>query len=951
MVTSDVLNMITTFETDISSFLGLLFDSGEEMRIASIPNRNVPLIENRLLKRDDALLSLVELHKQSTPNLYFAASAMDGKGYAKQNCTHTRAVFLDIDYGPHHRKPSRFPTLDEVLSYLRTLPIQPSITWHTGHGLQCCFRLTNPYQFTDGAAVQRYERVSSALARMAQSDSTFTPEHLFRVPLTLNQKEGSAVEGVWVERADFRQFAFETLQQLASRYDLDPDMLGTKEPEADDAPELTVAYADLPEELRDDIEMPHDERSSTMHSLISRMVARGYVDSVIVDAIGHGDDFRNKYGNRLAQEVTRSLQKIRAQPRVYRDSVPPLTITNDVKDVGLEECAALTDGFTAMLERYANEVGMTLSDRVRHSSRFHEHLFSTRQSGIIESPCGSGKSTWALCRIALHSSEDDPYWYVVETVDTLYGVAETLERLNPGLRVGRYHGFNAARCKALSREDHGWRDCTDTPVSVCHSCQARTLCCYYNRATLINSPAVVMTHSGFLRLLEEDHSRLAHANVIVDEELDHFLSESFTYEELLGIRNLMGPAAMCFNRLLPGTHISTLAASVGTTYASEHYVYRTEEETAMACAATKVLRTALRTNTQASEDAMVRLINFFRPSTAGGATYAFREVIENHKIHYVLKKNRYQIADTMPSRTLWILNASARLTTNQYPGNLPVYRCADLKPDGSLVSMHVIRANPTRTNEADNIGVGLWIMKLAIKRAHHRILLVTDTVIDDLEGLKGKLGAAAASPVAITHMTRGRIKGANTAGDCTLAFMPAMALFTNIHDYALSAALSLGRTFSRRYLFLEDGGPDMPGGRFRVPAVREAYALSALDEAYQTIMRTAVRNMKPVEVVVAFPDPQWLAALWMTVLPGFMLDTVYRLNADQKNVSMDQAMQTLGSILTVPDGQEISKKQVLGMMNYADSTRWQDRKQAIMRVLSPFYGEGSTNRCLRRKSS
>ena len=929
----------------IKPFFDSLFDPLDLLRITVIPDRSKPEIDNRSLIRDSATAHCVDLLKQLAPNLYFAASAMDGKGYGKQNCTHTRAVFLDIDYGPHHRKPSYFQTYHEALSYLRTMPIQPSFIWATGHGLQCCFKLTTPYLFT-GGALKRYESVSSQLARMAKSDSTFTPEHLFRVPLTINKGTDGIIEGTWVEQAEFRTYTIEDLEALTKRYGLDPNMLS---PEVD-APDIMCRYEDLSEELRDDIEMEHQERSSTMHSLIGRMIALGYQDAVIVDAINHGPDFQNKYSDRLDAEINRSIQKIRSQPQVYRNSIPPLAINNEVLDIPLDNCKALPDDFNQMLKRYAAVVSMTLSDKVLNSARFHEHLFNTHQSGIIESPCGYGKTTWALCRMALDASESQQYWFVVETVDTLYRVAETLEKLNT-LEVGRYHGFNAVRCHQLCGIQHSWRDCTDDPKSICNRCQANVTCQYFNRAALINRPAVVMTHSGYLRLLESGHPRLPDANLIIDEELDHFLSESFTIEELESIRTQMGPTLQ-FNKLLPGTYIGTMPTSATgalvPTYAAEHYVYRTELETAEACAETTVLRANFRAKTYVGGDAIVRLINFFRPSVKG-ATYAYREIIENGQIRYVLKKNRYQISDTLPSRSLWILNASARLTTSQYPDNLPVYRCTDLKPDGSLVSLHVIRSNPTRTNEADNIGVGLWIMKLAIKRAHQRILLVTDNVIDDLEGLKGKIGTTAAFPVEITHMTRGRIKGSNTAGGCTLAFMPAMALFTNIHEYALSAALSLGRTYSRRYLFMADGGPDMPGGRFRVPAVREAYALSALDEAYQTIMRTAVRNGKPVEVIVAFPDPQWLAALWLTVLPGFMLDTVYHLDADGTNVTMDQAMQTLGSILTVPDGQEISKKQVLGMMDYSESTRWQDRKQAIMRVLSPFFEEGSTNRMLRRK--
>ena len=98
---------------------------------------------NTVLDLDQAIANL--LANTHTPNLYFRASACDGKGYAEANCVSARAFFIDIDYGKAgHRKTSTFKTLDDAVGYVLTMPIRPLVCWHTGHGLQAANSWTSP---------------------------------------------------------------------------------------------------------------------------------------------------------------------------------------------------------------------------------------------------------------------------------------------------------------------------------------------------------------------------------------------------------------------------------------------------------------------------------------------------------------------------------------------------------------------------------------------------------------------------------------------------------------------------------------------------------------------------------------------------------------------------------------------------------------------------------------
>ena len=121
------------YEEFLPRFLRALFEPGDIVNVARLvpstqPDRDVDRIDASHL-RDDAIKFLLPCADLS--NYYFGASAVDGTGvYGKRNCVLARAFYLDIDYGKTgHRKAGAFERLEDVLGYLLTLPLRPSIAW------------------------------------------------------------------------------------------------------------------------------------------------------------------------------------------------------------------------------------------------------------------------------------------------------------------------------------------------------------------------------------------------------------------------------------------------------------------------------------------------------------------------------------------------------------------------------------------------------------------------------------------------------------------------------------------------------------------------------------------------------------------------------------------------------------------------------------------------------
>lgn len=952
----------------LPEFLGAIFAPGDRVRVAVLHGPGD--MRNERMLRDAAVRRMQQLH--ATPNLYFACAALnDAEGYGKRNCVSTRAVCLDLDYGTAgHRASTFFDTMQDAWACLMTAPVTPSCVWHTGHGLQALYLLDTPYVFRDSdpdARIAAYEAVSRKMAMMVQSDATFTPEHLFRVPMTVNAKPDTPpVQGqlLWWEPG--RRYAFTQLQMLCEAYDV-PDDEPT--PSVLPASRSGTAYAELPQDLRTEIEMHHSDRSGAMFTVVLHMIQEGYAADVVHDAVGRGPSFRQKYGNRLSNEIDRCIEKIHAAPHVYADVRMPMDVVNAADEISLEACSPLPSDMDAMLTRYSAVSGIALSDRVRQAARFHEHLFSTHQSGVMETPCGYGKSTWALCHIALHATAGKQYLYVVDTIDALYRAAGTIEALTPNLSVGRYHAFNAKQCTDLCGVEHSWQECSASdPASACRSCTARTRCPFFNRDRELDKPVVVMSHNGFVRLLESEAAEpmLVAARILVDEDLNAFLSAEFTHADLQLVEAYVQSIGMSVKPFFPYTSFAASGTALGIepgfpTYASMHYVYRDERDTGALAGTVTELRRALgtgrldpiRTTAADAEHArqvLSELLTFFRAGYRGDSRYALREIGKPDAVQYLVKKSRFNLGSQPPGEKLWILNASAQLSPYPYPANMPVYQCVDLQPHGHRVSMHVIAGNPMQSKHAPHVDTACRIIRqICLDRQHTDVFVATDKGAKETDDMAAAVRDSFGVATRIVHMERGRIRGSNEAGSCTFACLAGLSLFTSIDNVGATAAILSRRTIPvTPHVFSKSGAPSMPGGRFRLRIMREIYALSALDELYQTLWRTAVRNDGQVEAIVVVPDAEWLSILWRTVMPGYRTHAVHKPHA--AGFKIDLAMDGVVFLMGVEPGREFDKQQVAKLLGYKGVNPWKENQNRIRYLLDPFFEEGSTVHKLRRKA-
>ena len=300
-----------------------------------------------------------------------------------------------------------------------------------------------------------------------------------------------------------------------------------------------------------------------------------------------------------------------------------------------------------MLDRYAAATNITLLSRVRSAARFHEHLSGTQPTGVIESPCGAGKSVWALCHIALRANDQNRYLYVTETVEALHRSADLLERLTDQ-PVGRLHGHNAQQCAALSGQTHTWRQCDPhNPRSVCRTCEASGRCHYHNRNQQVTRPILCMTHSGLIRAMEDGSTLLQDANLVIDEGLSPFGTWQVSLAELERLQVYVPDLEL--GRMFPYTSMaaqSELAqwetAKDADVWARRHYVYRDQNQTSALADLYGALRARIGVglrppgrhragDLERVSDTLAELLSFFRPSQYGDATYAYHEVQDGHQ--------------------------------------------------------------------------------------------------------------------------------------------------------------------------------------------------------------------------------------------------------------------------------------------------------------------------------
>lgn len=121
-------------------------------------------------------------------------------------------LWSDVDYGPGSAK-RRPDTAEEALNLVRSIPLQPSIIIHSGHGYQAWWLFDEPWIFdSDGErseAIILSHRWNVAIRNIASQngwtvDSVFDLARVMRVPGTMNNKHDERVPVELVDINDLR---------------------------------------------------------------------------------------------------------------------------------------------------------------------------------------------------------------------------------------------------------------------------------------------------------------------------------------------------------------------------------------------------------------------------------------------------------------------------------------------------------------------------------------------------------------------------------------------------------------------------------------------------------------------------------------------------------------------------------------------------------------------------
>lgn len=133
-------------------------------------------------------------------------------------------LWLDLDYMSHgHKKQNLPPDAATALAFLRSLPMQPTIIIHSGHGYQAYWLwdrlriLQIPDERNHAETlVRRWNRLCRNTARASgwEVDSTWDLARIFRPPGTLNHKNGAVVPVELVEWNDDQRYGYEAIDQL-----------------------------------------------------------------------------------------------------------------------------------------------------------------------------------------------------------------------------------------------------------------------------------------------------------------------------------------------------------------------------------------------------------------------------------------------------------------------------------------------------------------------------------------------------------------------------------------------------------------------------------------------------------------------------------------------------------------------------------------------------------------
>lgn len=482
---------------------------------------------------------------------------------------------------------------------------------------------------------------------------------------------------------------------------------------------------------------------------------------------------------------------------------------------------------------------------------------------VLDIGCGLEKSVGAS---VLASVSPTPVWLVCEHHRACGDVLRRLAEMGTDMsEVAYIPGFGRQSC--IMYDDFHMGDISpreiynhqDTPCSFCphkERCEFAKRLFHFKACT--RNRVVVMTHSMFVLKFEpwgdaaKQWGYTPETMVIIDEQLRRWETGAFDMEEIRMALSEAGiepePIQRAITEALEGSGVlddsgrtmsgvGVMADGVGVESRSD---------------AIKTLN-----GKNLDEDTLNRCIEIITLLGAG-------------KLHYVMQNDGVRIlsdqrAWSMPDNCI-MLDGSARFTQVRWDD----FKFWSVKaPDYTGLTVHVVRGNPTKAGMIRKAAdFDMYVEKIRSEVHPARVVHAIDKPLEGAKntGLPGYLKQGDME----AHRGTGT-RGSNDFIECDMMVIR-MALFTDINDYALRAALGSGGSIKAEDIWKKTEKairPNMHKTGFVHPSLQVAAHRQMVDELYQAILRIGVRRYDGGKYTAVCTLPDDLSVALLTeLLPG-----------------------------------------------------------------------------------
>jgi hypothetical protein len=550
----------------------------------------------------------------------------------------------------------------------------------------------------------------------------------------------------------------------------------------------------------------------------------------------------------LADTIKRALERVAEEQKLPLPLVP----RNPV--VEFDQTVDLPPDLRASTLKLRESRGMS-----GETSRVDELLYHCMtdpdvQRAIINTPCGSGKTTSAVAYAACRANTEHPIWIVTDTRKALKCSRDELRDVF-GEQPGYLTGFDLDECPVFeSLPVPHERYMYSRKTTPCHECspEHQQQCAFHGtvfsvakRGQTLRRPIVLVTHRRFVSLIS-NRQIPAEASIIVDEELKRWQKFIVASHELTLLKDVLRPYLRADN--LDGMNeIEMWREFVDGLDA----VMKEAQDSRRGIRADLVLEPVfagyLVKRLHNAEDADIRDGTIHERLTLYSWAHEFVRYFghPSPKCLFYTSGDWTFSADTismdLPNRIIF-LNASAMYSPVEWEG-ATIYRLVNRHSYPHL-HLHTDDGNPTRKSKADNLD-SFRSRCDAFLQAHRdsRVFMAVDKkpdaeVLAWIEDLKRR-----GFDVRIGY--RGTILGSNDYREANVVIF-AMANFTSVSDYVLNTMHVTDHEIDRDRVWTAKGQVRMHSG-FDDPAINREFSRLCVDEVYQTIMRANIRSTPNAE--------------------------------------------------------------------------------------------------------